>query len=65
MQKNIHNVKDLPRDERAPPAGGLGHAELHAAAGAMRFVPGEGLVIDLGDLMPDEAQEAPNHGTQF
>ncbi len=64
IQKDVHNVKDLPRDERAHLQAALDMQNSMRLPG-VRFVPGEGLVIDLGDMMPDESREVPNHGTQF
>lgn len=63
IEKDIHNVKDLPRDERAHLQAALDMQNSMLLPG-VRFIPGEGLVIDLGDLMPEQ-QDVPTHGQQF
>jgi hypothetical protein len=58
-------MKDLPRDERSDLLAALDMQNPMLMPG-VRFVPGEGLVIDLRDMMPDQSQESsPHSGTQF
>jgi membrane-associated protease RseP (regulator of RpoE activity) len=57
--KDIHNLKDLPREERVHLLAALDMRNSRALPG-VRFIPGEGLVIDLGDFMPEEGQQQPN-----
>jgi membrane-associated protease RseP (regulator of RpoE activity) len=62
IAKDIRNVKDLPRDERHHLLSALDMNSMMLPG--VRFVPGQGLVIDLGDVIPDESEQAPNQEPQ-
>jgi hypothetical protein len=59
IAKDIHNLKDLPREERGHLLSALDMRNSMALPG-VRFIPGEGLVIDLGDFLPEDGQRHPS-----
>ena len=63
IAKDIHNLKDLPREERVHLLAALDMRNSMALPG-VRFIPGEGLVIDLGDFMEEGQQQPNSHESQ-
>jgi serine protease Do len=65
MLKDIQSEKDMPRSERSHLLSALNVSSNSAAFPGVRFVPGEGLIIDLDQFAPDESQQQPNNSGQF
>jgi hypothetical protein len=67
IHKDIQNEKDLPGSERAHLMRALNILDNSSFAfPGVRFVPGQGLIIDLNQFAPDETHSPqPNSSGQF
>jgi hypothetical protein len=64
LAKDIQSEKDLPHSERSHLLSALNVSNNSMNFPGVRFVPGEGLIIDLDQFAPDQNHQ-PEHSGQF
>ncbi len=62
LAKDIQTEKDLPHSERSHLLSALNVSNNSMAFPGVRFVPGEGLIIDLDQFAPDQNHQPENSG---